>query len=49
MVQLEGSMAWPMNVDVDPSVLLTLPDSRLFRVNGVRDVVSDVNKQLSYR
>jgi len=29
-----------MDVDIDPSVLLPLPDSGLFRVNGVRDVIS---------
>ena len=36
-------MAGPVNMDVNPLVLLFLPDPRLFRVNGVRHVISDTD------
>ena len=37
------SVAGPVNMDVNPLVLLFLPDPRLFRVNGVRHVISDTD------
>ena len=34
-----------MDMNVEPSVLLSLPDARLLRVNGVRYVISAVTNQ----